>query len=259
MRGKWALITGATSGIGQSIAEVLGHEKGMNLILAGRREARLRDLAKSFQGKVQVETLAFDLQVRSETEAALTSVLPKIKELSVLVNNAGLASGVEPMQSANISDWDLMIDTNVKGLLVVTRFVLPYLIAQNQGKGSGHIVNLGSVAGRWTYPGGAVYAATKFAVRAISDSLRMDLMGKKIRVTNIEPGMVETEFSEVRFKGDKAKAQAVYKGLTPLSARDIAETVAWCIDRPAHVNIQELVIFPVDQVAVGASYVHREN
>lgn len=259
MRGDWALITGATAGFGRATAELLGLEKGMNLIITGRRSDRLESLASRLREKVQVIPLVFDIQNRQATETALTGCLEQIKSVKVLVNNAGLAVGTEPLQTGQISDWETMIDTNVKGLLYVTRFVLPHMLAQNGGKGAGHIVNIGSVAGRWTYPGGAVYSATKFAVRALSDSLRMDLLGKKIRVTNIEPGMAETEFSEVRFRGDKERATNTYKGVTPLSGRDIAETVAWCIDRPSHVNIQELVIFPVDQASVGPAYTHRET
>lgn len=168
----------------------------------------------------------------------------------VLINNAGLALGTDKLQDAKTSDWDGMIDTNVKGLLYLTRLVLPEFLKNKRG----HIVNIGSVAGRWLYPGGAVYCATKFAVRAISEGLRMDLIGTPIRVTNVEPGMVETEFSFVR-TGDEDKAKAVYKGMKPLSADDIADCVAWSLSRPAHVNIQELVVFPVDQPAVGQ--VHR--
>lgn len=154
------------------------------------------------------------------------------------------------MQDARIADWDEMFDVNVKGLLSLTRGLLPFMIRNK----SGHIVNLGSVAGRWTYPGGAVYCATKFAVRALSEGLRMDLVGTGIRVTNIEPGMVNTEFSKVRF-GDQAAADKVYAGMTPLSAQDVAESILWCVQRPAHVNIQEIVIYPTDQAAIGL--VHR--
>jgi 3-hydroxy acid dehydrogenase/malonic semialdehyde reductase len=258
MRGKWALITGATAGFGLATAELLGLEKGMNLIITGRRQERLDALAAKLRAKVEVKTLAFDVSDRAATEKAIATCEKELKVLSVLVNNAGLAVGTQSLAEGKLDDWDTMIDTNIKGLLYVTRLVLPYMLAHNGGHGEGHIVNVGSVAGRFTYPGGGVYAATKFAVRALSDGLRMDLMGKKIRVTNIEPGMAETEFSEVRLQ-DKEKASAVYKGMTPLSARDIAESIAWCLERPAHVNISELMIYPVDQVGVGPSYTHREK
>jgi 3-hydroxy acid dehydrogenase / malonic semialdehyde reductase len=254
MRGQAALITGATAGFGLATAEILAAQ-GYNLILTGRRVERLEEakarLEKNHQ--IHVTPLAFDIRERVQMEKALGSAGEQLQNLTVLINNAGLALGTEPTQTGSMDDWDAMIDTNIKGLLYMTRLVLPRFVAQNKG----HVVNVGSVAGRWTYPGGAVYSATKFAVRAISDSLRMDLLGKNIRVTNIEPGMAETEFSQVRFQGDQEKAKAVYKGLKPLSAEDIAETIAWCLSRPAHVNIQELVIFPTAQAGVGPSYTHR--
>lgn len=251
LKSHLALITGATSGIGLSTAEKLAAE-GCDLILTGRREDRLAKISKDLQARfnVQVVTSVFDVSSRDECERAfskLGSVLPK---LTILVNNAGLALGTAPLQSIDLGDVDKMIDTNVKGLLYVTRLCLPHLI-----KTGGQVVNLGSVAGRWTYPGGAVYSATKFAVRALSESLRLDLMGTPVRVTNIQPGMVQTEFSEVRL-GDEAKAAAVYKGMTPLEASDIAESIVWCVSRPKHVNIQELMIFPTDQAGVGP-YVTR--
>lgn len=264
LSGQWALITGATAGFGLATAELLGLELGMNLILTGRRQERLESLAKRLreEGKVQVRTLAFDIRDAKATAAALNSCAVEMTELAVLINNAGLALGTDPMPTADTDHWDTMIDTNIKGLLYVTRAVLPHLLAQNGGRGAGHIVNIGSVAGRWTYPGGSVYSATKFAVRALTESLRMDLFGKQIRVTNIEPGLAETEFSRVRFsvnpEGGDEKAKAVYEGITALSARDIAETIAWCIERPAHVNIQELVIYPTAQVGVGAPNTYRE-
>ena len=244
-----ALITGATVGIGASSAQILW-ENGYSLILTGRRGERLDQLkkelihSKSRPGQF-IETFQFDLQNQNQVQTFLDSNQKLISEVTVLLNNAGLAKGTDQVQSSKISDWDQMIDTNVKGLLSMTRGILPGMIQRNQG----HIVNMGSVAGRWVYPGGAVYCATKFAVRAISEGLRQDLLGTAIRITNIEPGMVETEFSEVRLQ-DKAKAQAVYQGMRPLSAQDIAETILWCVQRPAHVNIQELVIFPTDQAAV---------
>ncbi len=253
LKGRWALVTGASAGFGKAIAEHLaGH--GVNVIVTARRDDRLEELCLDLRKRFGIEAvkIAFDISNRSEVERAFSTNEKMIQKVSILVNNAGLARGVEAVQDAKLDDWDTMIDTNVKGLLYVTRLILPTLLKN----GGGHIVNIGSVAGRWTYPGGAVYSATKFAVRALSDSLRMDLMGKNIRVSNIEPGMAETEFSEVRL-GDTEKAKAIYRGMTPLKPDDIAETVLWCLDRPAHVNIQEVVVFPTDQVGVGPSYTYR--
>lgn len=249
-----ALITGATAGIGKACAELLG-EKKYDLVLTGRRQERLKEIANSITSRfaVKVKTLAFDISDRRAVEASFSEAADMVSRTTVLINNAGLALGTDPMPKADVGDWDQMIDINVKGLLYATRWILPHMLERKEG----HIVNMGSVAGRWLYSGGGVYCASKFAVRALSEGLRMDLMGSGIRVTNIEPGMVETEFSEVRFQGDKAKAQAVYKGMTPLSARDIAETIHWCLERPKHVNIQELVIFPTDQAGVGPNYTFR--
>lgn len=256
LRGQTALITGATAGFGLATAEIFA-ENGCDLVITGRRAPRLAELAGRLEKMhgIRVKSLAFDIRDRQALEAALGSAAGDVERVSILINNAGLALGTEPVPTADVDHWDTMIDTNIKGLLYMTRQILPHQLK----RGAGHVVNIGSVAGRWTYPGGAVYSATKFAVRAISDSLRLDLMGKNIRVTNIEPGMAETEFSEVRFHGDKEKAEAVYRGFRPLSARDIAETVLWCVSRPAHVNIQELVIFPTAQAGVGPAYTHRET
>jgi 3-hydroxy acid dehydrogenase/malonic semialdehyde reductase len=252
---KGALITGATSGIGLACAQTLA-KAGVNLILLARRADRLRDIRRDLErnhgtsitvqiGQVDVRDLD---QIRNFVERHQTL----LAQTDVLINNAGLARGTENMYQARIEDWDEMVDTNIKGLLYMTRAVLPHMVKA----GRGHIVNLGSVAGRWVYPGGGVYCATKFAVRALSEGLRMDLLGTPIRVTNIEPGMAETEFSAVRL-GDPGKAKAVYSGMTPLSAQDIAETIVWCLSRPQHVNIQELVIFPTDQAAI--SHIHRHS
>lgn len=245
---KWALVTGATSGIGWATAEALAAQ-GFSLFITGRRSDRLEELSKSLLKKfpqIQIKAASFDISDRFEVSEFMKAHYGELAHINVLVNNAGLASGTEKVQDASLDDWETMIDTNVKGLLFVTRGVIEHMVRKN----SGHIVNLGSVAGRWTYPGGAVYCATKFAVRALSEGMRMDLLGTKIRVTNIEPGMVNTEFSFVRLK-DQVKADKVYEGMTPLSAQDIAETIAWCVNRPAHVNIQELVIYPTDQAHVG--------
>lgn len=243
---KWAFVTGATSGIGQATARQLA-KLGYSLILGGRRQERLDQFCLEFK-KQNVESVpaCFDICDFSAVQKFCLEHSELIKQVSVLVNNAGLAKGSEKVQDASVADWDVMIDTNIKGLLYLTREILPAMIEKN----TGDIINVGSVAGKWVYPGGAVYCASKFAVRALSEGLRMDLLGKNIRITNLEPGMVQTEFSEVRF-GDKEKAKAVYQGMTPLSAEDMAESIVWCLSRPRHVNIQELVIFPTDQAAVG--------
>jgi hypothetical protein len=239
---KWAFITGATAGIGEATARRLASE-GYALVLNGRRLDRLEKLQKDLS--VEAKLAPFDVRDRRAVEQFCQNHKSILQDVHVLVNNAGLAMGSDPVQNADVADWDTMIDTNIKGLLYLTRQILPHMIAAKRG----HIVNMGSVAGRWVYPGGAVYCATKFAVLAISEGLRMDLMGTPIRVTNIEPGMVESEFSLVRF-GDKEKADAVYSGMTPLKPADIAETISWVLSRPAHVNIQELVIYPTDQAAI---------
>lgn len=262
MQTKWAIITGASAGIGWATAEELARS-GYSLALLARREDRLRELQKKLYAehggpssgetassktshKHKFEIFQLDITNSADVEAWAKENAGLLKQTDLLVNNAGSAQGTEKIQDAKTSDWDAMIDTNVKGLLYLTRNVLPFMIANK----SGHIVNIGSVAGRIVYPGGAVYCASKFAVRALSDGLRMDLAGHNIRVTNIEPGMVHTEFSLVRLK-DSEKADKVYEGMTPLQAKDIAETILWCVQRPAHVNIQELVIYPTDQASVG--------
>jgi hypothetical protein len=254
MKGSWALVTGASAGMGRAIARALA-ARGVNLLVNARRENRLLELKEELTVKygVRVEPLIFDIRDHKQSEAALGARADLVSEVLILVNNAGLGKGSGPLYEASIDDWDQMIDTNLKGLLYMTRLILPHMVGRN----AGHIVNIGSVAGRWTLPGGVVYCATKFAVRAITDGLRMDLIGKNIRVTNIEPGLVKTEFSLVRAQGDEAKARAVYEGFEPLQPEDIAETVIWCLERPPHVTIQELVVFPTSQVGVGQMYLHR--
>lgn len=242
---KLALITGASSGIGEATAILLS-KKGYQLILTGRRKDRLEKLAR----KLKAEFLVFDLADEKSIAATFKKNQKLLNRVDILVNNAGLARGADKVQEAKIEDYNEMIDTNIKGLFSLTQKILPLMLKRKQG----HIVNIGSVAGRWIYPGGAVYCATKHAVRAFSEGLRMDLLGKNIRVTNIEPGMVNTEFSTVRF-GSKEKADAVYQGMTPLSAKDVAETIVWSLERPEHVNIQELVVYPTDQAHV--TMVHR--
>lgn len=242
------LITGATAGIGAALARA-AFQKKHELILTGRRRDRLEALAKELPG---AKIAAFDVQSKTEVEKFLKDFEADLNGLDVLVNNAGLAKRNDPAHKAQLQDWETMIQTNVLGLLYMTRGILPKFVARK----SGHVVNVGSVAGRWVYPGGAVYCATKAAVGSITEGLRMDLLGQNIRVSNIEPGMVETEFSEVRFE-DKEKAKSVYTGMKALTAEDIAETILWVLDRPGHVNIQELVIYPTDQAAVGQ--VHRRS
>lgn len=248
------LVTGASSGIGAATAEAFCRAGAKEVIVTARREERLRDLAKGWSDRYDCDVAAVihDVRDRSATEE-LAKNNPGLFDVDILVNNAGLAKGTDPMQSADPEDWEEMMDTNVLGLLYMTRQVVPAMVR----KGAGHIVNLGSVAGRWVYPGGGVYCASKHAVKALSEGLRMDLHGSGIRVTNIEPGMVETEFSVVRYGGNEAKAKKVYADTRPLRPEDIAETILWCVQRPAHVNIQELVIYPTDQAHVGM--VHRRS
>ncbi|MGE3262675.1 MAG: SDR family NAD(P)-dependent oxidoreductase [Bacteriovoracia bacterium] len=239
------LITGATSGFGEATARLMARAwPECRIWITGRRRERLDALVKEI-GPERARGFAFDISSREAVEKFLRQNEAELKNISVLVNNAGLAAGLENFQDGNLDDFDRMIDTNVKGLVYITRGILPAMIQ----RGEGHIVNMGSIAGRYTYAKGNVYSATKFAVHALTESLRADLIGKNIRVTTIAPGMAETEFSVVRFKGDEAKAKAVYSGVEALSADDVAEAVLWSLDRPAHVNIQELVIYPTAQAA----------
>lgn len=248
---KLALITGATAGIGFSTAKLLA-DNGYNLLLTGRREERLRQIKQQLEAEnsIQVHVDSFDISVRQECESFITRNKTTLEGLNVLVNNAGLAKGVDPIQSAKLDDWESMLDTNVKGLFFMTRLCLPFL---EKSIGS-HIINVSSVAGQWVYPGGGVYCSTKHAVSAFSQGLRMDLHGKGIRVTNICPGLVETEFSKVRLNDD-IKAEEVYKGMSPLTPEDIAASILWSLQQPQHVNIQEMTIFPTDQASV--NLVHR--
>ncbi|MBI3544384.1 MAG: SDR family NAD(P)-dependent oxidoreductase [Deltaproteobacteria bacterium] len=239
------LITGASSGIGEACARIFAVDpRTRGLILVARRKERLDKLAQELARKRDFEVRVFELDVRKRRQ--IESWAKKESELlgkvSVLVNNAGLAAGFAPIQEGKLDDWDATIDTNVKGLLYVTHAVLPHFIEKNEG----HIVNLGSVAGYEVYPKGNIYCASKHAVKAITESLRVDLLGTKIRVSSVSPGMVETEFSRVRM-GDQRKADAVYAGMTPLTASDIAECIHWCVRRPKHVNIQDMIIYPTDQ------------
>lgn len=236
---KIILVTGATSGFGKAIAEKFSAH-GWNCIITGRRKERLEAFAKSLMQKynIAVLTLVFDVQNREEVFLQLQNISDDWKSIDVLINNAGLALGRDSFENASLDDWDIMIDTNVKGLLYVSRAIIPYMI----DKGHGHIINLGSTAGKEVYTNGNVYCASKFAVDAISKAQRTDLLQHKIKVTAIHPGAAETEFALVRFKGDEQKAKAVYDGYTALSAEDIADTVYYCATLPSHVCINDLVI-----------------
>jgi 3-hydroxy acid dehydrogenase/malonic semialdehyde reductase len=254
LKNKIVFITGASSGIGKATAIKFG-ELGANLLLCARRIEKVQTLAGELQEQFKIQAQAFQLDVRNQkkVESALNGLPAEWKNISVLVNNAGLSRGLDNIQDAKTEDWDEMIDTNVKGLLYVSRAVLPGMIERN----TGHVINIGSVAGHWTYSKGNVYAGTKFAVNAISQGMKMDLLGTPIRVTSIDPGLVETEFSVVRFRGDSDRAKKVYEGLTPLSPDDIAESIVWAATRPAHVNVNNIIIMATDQSA--PTMVHRKT
>lgn len=254
LQGRWALVTGATSGFGEGIARRLA-AAGCSVAITGRRADRLERVAKEIRAehRVEVATLVFDVRDREAVQKAMAGAKAVLSKLDILVNNAGLALAIDPIQSGNPDDWDQMIDTNVKGLLYVTRAVLPGMLE----RGRGHVVNIGSVAGHQVYAGGAVYAATKFAVRALSEALRHDVLGTGIRITNVEPGLAETEFSIVRFKGDQTRASAIYEGTEPLHPDDVADAVHWAVTRPPHVNVQSILLMPTDQAAIGA--LHRRK
>lgn len=241
---KIALITGASSGIGQACAQLFA-QNNCQLILAARRTERLTALAAQLQADygVKVVTLSLDVRNQDEVTRQLNSLPDEWKKIDVLVNNAGLSRGLEPIQEGTFEDWDTMIDTNIKGLLYVTRVVTPWMVQRQ----SGHIVNLGSIAGKETYANGNVYCATKHAVDSLNKAMRIDLLPYGIKVTAIHPGAVETEFSEVRFKGDKERAKQVYQGFEPLHAADIADAIWYAVSRPAHVNINDMLIMPTAQ------------
>lgn len=246
MNQKIALITGATAGIGYETALLLA-QNNYNLILTGRRKERLVQIQNQFESEFgcKILTLNFDIRIKAETEAALNSIPEEWRAIDLLLNNAGLAAGLAPVNSADVDDWEAMIDTNVKGLLYATRIVSPWMVERR----SGHIINITSIAGKEVYPNGSVYCGTKHAVSAISKSMRIELMPFGIKVTTIAPGAVDTEFSLVRFRGDQERADQVYKGFTPLSGKDIAETILFVLSRPAHVNIDDLLIMPMDQAS----------
>ncbi len=234
-------ITGATSGIGKSTAEIFA-KNGYDLIITGRRQERLSELKKELEStyKIHVEDLCFDIRKSDEVENAVNSLSEKNKKIDILINNAGLAAGLSSIQDGQLSHWERMIDTNIKGLLYATKFISNLMIKN----GKGHIINIGSIAGKEVYANGNVYCATKHAVDALTKAMRIDLLPHHIKVTAINPGMVETEFSIVRFDGDEDRAKKVYMGMQPLLAEDIAETIYWVATRPAHVNINDIVIMP---------------
>lgn len=238
---KIALITGATSGIGKACASLFA-KNGFDLIITGRRKERLDDISKTLEKafKIEVTSLCFDVRNREETILKLESLPKEKKNITVVINNAGLAVGVSPIDEGSFDDWDRMIDTNVKGLLNVSKTVIPWL----KKNGTGHIINIGSIAGKEVYPNGNVYCASKHAVDALSQAMRIDLVKNGIKVTNIAPGLVETEFSIVRLYGDEEKANNVYVGIEPLTPEDIAETIWFCASRPSHVNIADVLILP---------------
>jgi NADP-dependent 3-hydroxy acid dehydrogenase YdfG len=244
LKNKIVFITGATAGIGKATAHAFAAE-GAKLLLAARREDRLKSEIAPLKsaGAADVHPVTLDVTSRSSVEALLATLPEAWRNIDILVNNAGLSRGLDKLYQGKPDDWEQMIDTNVMGLLYVTRAIVPGMVE----RGTGHIVNMGSTAGELTYPNGAVYCASKAAERAINDGLRQDLLGTPVRVTSIDPGMVETEFSEVRFHGDKERAAKVYQGLTPLQPEDIADAIVWAVTRPAHVNIARVLLTPVDQ------------
>ncbi|MGE4106883.1 MAG: SDR family NAD(P)-dependent oxidoreductase [Bacteriovoracia bacterium] len=245
------LITGASSGIGEACARAFAADK-RSLLLVARRKERLDRLGDELRQQHGIECASFGLDVRDRPalEAWAKTNASLLSRVTVLINSAGLARGREAIQDGKLEDWDEMIDTNVKALLHMTKLVLPFLLARQDGKGTpiGHIINLGSVAGRWAYPAGNVYAASKFAINGLSQGMRLDLLGTGVKVTEILPGMVETEFSNVRFRDDR-KAKAAYAGMTPLTGADVAEAIRWAVNLPAHVQIHEIVLTSSDQAS----------
>ncbi|MGA7160010.1 MAG: SDR family oxidoreductase [Bacteroidota bacterium] len=254
LKDKLVFITGASSGIGASCAEQFARQ-GAKLMLGARRNERLLALAETLRKKYSsdIHTLQIDVREGEQVTSALNALPEQWKRISVLVNNAGLASGLSPIQEGDVDDWDRMIDTNMKGLLYVTRAVLRGMIE----RGEGHIINIGSIAGYQFYPKGNVYSATKAAVHALTNAMRLDLHGTGIRVSSIDPGLVETEFSIVRFHGDKEQADKTYEGMTPLTPDEVADAVIYCATRPLHINIQQIVLMPTDQAST--TMVHRKK
>ncbi|GEO03053.1 short-chain dehydrogenase [Adhaeribacter aerolatus] len=246
---KIAFITGATSGIGRATALLLA-QNGFDIIATGRRAGRLEELKNQITTG-RVLTLEFDVRDKAKVKELVAGLPEDWRQIEVLVNNAGNAHGLAPIQSGDEQDWEMMLDINVKGLLYVSKEIIPLMIKQQRG----HIINIGSVAGKEAYPNGNVYNASKFAVDALSQGMRFDLVKEGIKVSEINPGLVQTEFSEVRFKGDKGRAEAVYQGFQPLVAEDIADIILFMVTRPAHVNLAEVLVFPAAQAS--ATVVHK--
>ncbi|SHJ51257.1 hypothetical protein SAMN04488007_0569 [Maribacter aquivivus] len=241
---KTAFITGATSGIGKSTA-IQFALNGINLVLCGRRQDRLDALKEELGKEVQVHTLNFDIRNKEAVQEAVDLLPKEFSQIDILINNAGNAHGMDTIQDGNVDDWDAMLDINVKGLLYVSKAIIPQMVARK----SGHIINIGSTAGKEVYPKGNVYCASKHAVDAINQGMRIDLNGTGVRVGAVNPGLVETEFSNVRFKGDEDRAENVYKGFQPLKPEDIADIIHFVITRPYHVNIADLVVMPTAQAS----------
>jgi NADP-dependent 3-hydroxy acid dehydrogenase YdfG len=253
LKGKIVFVTGASSGIGAATALAFAAQ-GARLLLAARRPGKLAEVASRVieLGASSVHSIALDVRDRRAVQNAIDELPPEWAEIDVLVNNAGLSRGLDKLYMGKIEDWEEMIDTNVKGLLYLSRAVVPGMVV----RGRGHVVNLGSTAGELTYPNGAVYCATKAAERAINDGLRQDLLGTPVRVTSVDPGMVETAFSLVRFHGNAERAAKVYKGITPLTPEDVADAILWAVSRPEHVNIARVLLTPVQQA--NSLLLHRE-
>lgn len=253
MDGKTILITGASSGFGAACARIFA-TNGSRLILTARRVDPLLRLQDELGTTAEIQIIPLDVRDREAVSGAIESLPERFRAIDVLINNAGLALGLEPAHQTDLDDWDTMVDTNIKGLMYCTRMVLPGMVARNRG----HIVNISSTAGAWPYPGGNVYGGTKAFVTQFSRNLRSDLIGTRVRVSCIQPGMAETEFSRVRFKGDDEQAAGVYSGTEPLTAEDIAETVRWVVSQPAHVNVNTLELMSIDQ-SWGPFAIHREK
>lgn len=246
IKNKTIFITGASSGIGAACARIFA-QYGANLVLCARRMDAIQSLAEELERTygINVVWLSLDVRDRDAVSRLLTKIPASFQPIDILLNNAGLAAGLDEVQQGSIDDWEAMIDTNIKGLLYVTRAILPTMVERK----SGHILNIGSIAGHEVYPKGTVYCATKHAVKALSQGLRQDVLGTSIRVSSVDPGAVETNFSRVRFKGDVKRAQAVYEGYQPLTADDVADAVYYCASRPLHVNISDMIVMPTAQAA----------
>ena len=253
MNNKIVFITGASSGIGAACAKLFA-DAGAKLILAARRKERLQELVEKLNLKSsEFYLLELDVRDRKAVEFAISSLPSEWSAIDILVNNAGLSRGLDKLYEADFQDWEEMIDTNIKGLLYMTRYIVPGMVS----RGAGHVINIGSIAGHQTYPGGNVYCGTKAAVKSISEGLKQDLLGSPVRVTSVDPGLVETEFSEVRFHGDSDRAKKVYQGMTPLTPDDVADVVFFCATRPSHVNINDVILMPTEQAS--ATLVHRQG